>query len=393
MNSTRNLRWSEDMNYLSSELPKKHRNLFFQKNEDEFFKEIAVIKESIDTLSDYEIKLQIAKIVASIGDAHTSVQLPINLLIPLEFYWFSDGIYVITAPLEYKHILYCKIIEVNKINIEKVITILSTVISYENETYLKSQLPKYLPAIELLYDLELVNDIESLELTFEDKSKKIRTLEINSIPLSESREMLNLINNDMVSNSNLPLYRRYSDKNYWFEYIDTYKTVFFKYNACRDMLYKDVVTFCTELIQFIKNHDLEKLVIDLRNNFGGNSSLLDPFIENIKHCSKVNKKGSIFVIIGRETFSSALLNAFSLKHNTSAILLGEPTGGKPNCYGEVQRFKLKNSGLTVSYSTEYYKIIEDDSMPSLMPDVNVTLTIQDYISNEDPCLKYIINNF
>jgi hypothetical protein len=238
-----------------------------------------------------------------------------------------------------------------------------------------------------------VNDIESLELTFEDKSKKIRTLEIKSIPLRESREKLSLINNDIVSNSNLPLYRRYSDKNYWFEYIYTYKTVFFKYNACRDMLSKDVVTFCTELIQFIKNHDLEKLVIDLRNNFGGNSSLLDPFIENIKHCSKINKKGSIFVIIGRETFSSALLNAFSLKHNTSAILLGEPTGGKPNCYGEVQRFKLKNSGLTVCYSTEYYKIIEDDFMPSLMPDVNVTLTVQNYLSNEDPCLKYIINNF
>lgn len=393
MNSSRNLRWLEDINYLSSELPKKHKNLFFQKNKNEFFKEIAVIKADIDTLTDYEIKLQIAKIVASIEDAHTFVPLQVNLLLPLEFYWFSDGIYVIAAPIEYKHILYCKITKVNQIPIEEVINILSSIISYENETYLNSQLPKYLPAIELLYDLELVNDIDSLEVTFEDKSKKIRTLEIKSLPLGESREKLSLINNALILNNNLPLYRRYSDKNYWFEYISTCKTVFFKYNVCRDMLPKDVVTFCTELIQFIKDHDLEKLVIDLRNNFGGNSSLLDPFIENIKHCSKINKKGSIFVIIGRETFSSALLNAFSLKNTTSAIFLGEPTGGKPNCYGEVQRFKLKNSGLTICYSTEYYKIIEDDSMPSLMPDVNVTLTIQDYVNNEDPCLKYIINNY
>lgn len=393
MNSSRNLRWLEDINYLSSELPKKHKNLFFQKNKNEFFKEIAVIKADIDTLTDYEIKLQIAKIVASIEDAHTFVPLQVNLLLPLEFYWFSDGIYVIAAPIEYKHILYCKITKVNQIPIEEVINILSSIISYENETYLNSQLPKYLPAIELLYDLELVNDIDSLEVTFEDKSKKIRTLEIKSLPLGESREKLSLINNALILNNDLPLYRRYSDKNYWFEYISTCKTVFFKYNVCRDMLPKDVFTFCTELIQFIKDHDLEKLVIDLRNNFGGNSSLLDPFIENIKHCSKINKKGSIFVIIGRETFSSALLNAFSLKNTTSAIFLGEPTGGKPNCYGEVQRFKLKNSGLTICYSTEYYKIIEDDSMPSLMPDVNVTPTIQDYVNNEDPCLKYIINNY
>lgn len=393
MNSIRNLRWLEDITHLSSDLPKKHKNLFFQKNKNEFLKEIAAIKADIDALTDYEIKLQIAKIIASIGDAHTFVPLQVNLLLPLKFYYFSDGIYVVAAPLEYKHILYCKITKVNQIPIEEVINILSSIISYENEPYLNSQLPKFLPAIELLYDLELVNDVDSLEVTFEDKCKKLRTLDIKSLPLMESREKLSLINNTLNYNNNLPLYRRYSDKTYWFEHIPSHKTVFFKYNACKNMLSKDVATFCIELIQFIKDHDIEKLVIDLRNNFGGNSSLLDPFIENIKHCSKINKKGSLFVIIGRETFSSALLNALSLKNTTAAIFLGEPTGGKPNCYGEVQRFKLTNSGLTICYSTEYYKIIEDDSMPSFMPDVNLTLTIQDYVSNEDPCLNYIINNY
>ena len=199
MNSNRNTRWLEDINFLSSELPQKHKNLFFQKSKEDFFKEIAILKMDIDHLSDYEIKLQIAKIVASIRDAHTSVPLKVNLLLPLELYWFSDGIYVIVAPPQYKEILYCKITKVNKINIEEVINTLSSIISYENETYLKSQLPKYFPAIELLYDLGLVNDIDSLELTFEDENKKTRTLEINSLPLKVWREKQNLINNDLVT--------------------------------------------------------------------------------------------------------------------------------------------------------------------------------------------------
>lgn len=393
MNSTRSLGWLEDITYLSLELPKKHKNLFFQKKKEDFFKEIDILKTNISFLSDFEIKLEIAKIVASIGDAHTSVPLQINLLLPFELYWFSDGIYIITAPLEYKEILFCKIIKVNGIPIEEVINVLSSIISYENETYLKSQLPKYFPAIELMYDLAIVDDVDSLDLTFENAANEIRTLKIKSMSLRESREKLNIIKNDEVNNINLPLYRRYRNKNYWFQYIDYSKTVFFKYNVCRDMLPKDVLTFCTELIQFIKDYDVEKLVIDLRNNFGGNSSFLDPFIEAIKQCNKINKKGSIFVIIGRETFSSALLNALSLKENTSAIFLGEPTGGKPNCYGEVQRFTLKNSGLTVCYSTKYYKIIDDDAMASLMPDVSIAFTIQHYINNEDPCFKYITNNY
>jgi hypothetical protein len=393
MDPNRNTRWLEDINFLSSELPRKHKNLFFHKNKEDFFKEIASLKTDIEFLSDYEIKLAIAKIVASIRDAHTSVPLLINLLLPLELYWFSDGIYVIAAPLEYTDILYCKIKKVNKIAIDEVIRILRSIISYENETYFKSQLPKYFPAIELLYDLGIVNDIDGLELTFEDKNKEIRTLEIKSFRLKESREKLSIINADLISSNNLPLYRIDSHKHYWFQYIDTYKIVYFKYNVCRDMLPTDVGTFCKKLIEFIEDHPVEKLIIDLRNNFGGNSSLLDSFIDDINHCSKINKKGSIFVIIGRETFSSALLNALALKENTSAIFLGEPTGGKPNCYGEVQRFTLKNSKLIVCYSTKYYKTIEDDNLPSFLPDINIALTIQNYINNEDPCLDYIISNY
>lgn len=393
MESNRITRWLEDINYLSSELPQKHKNLFFQKSKVDFFKEIADLKADIDSLNDYEVKLQIAKIVASIRDAHTSVPLPINLLLPIELYWFSDGIYVISSPLEYMDILHRKIIKVNEIAIEEVINVLSSIISFENEAYLKSQLPKYLPAIELLYDLGLVNDIDSLELTYEDENKNIRTLEIKSLPLRESKEKLSLIKYDLVHSSNLPIYKRNSDKYYWFLYIDTSNIVYFKYNACRDMLPTDAVTFCKELMQFIEENVVEKLIIDLRNNFGGNSLLLDDFIEYIKHCDKINKKGNIFVIVGRETFSSALLNAFSLKENTSAIFLGEPTGGKPNCYGEVERFSLKNSGLTVCYSTKYYRIIEDDTLASFLPDVDIELSIQNYVNNTDPYFEYIINNW
>lgn len=390
MFSIRNTRWTEDINFLATELPKRHKNLFFQKNKVDFLKEIECLKINIELFSDYEIKLQIAKLVASIKDAHTYVPLQINIILPLELYWFSGGLYVITAPFEYNKILHCKIVKVNKVEIKEVLYILSSIISYENETYLKSQLPKYFPAIELLYDLGLVNDIDSLELTFEDKDEKVSVIEVKPLRLKEWREKLILINNDLIHNCEIPLYRRNMDKYYWFEYLDTSKTVYFKYNACRDMLPIDVVTFCNGLIEFIEKPKVVSLIIDLRNNFGGNSSLLAPFMNYVKHCDKINRKNKLFVIIGRETFSSALLNAYFLKQNTSAIFLGEPTGGKPNCYGELQKLTLKNSGLTVCYSTKYYKIIEDDALPSLLPDVNIALTIQNYVNNEDPCLEYII---
>jgi hypothetical protein len=321
MDLNRTARWLDDINFLSSELPLKHKNLFFHKNKDDFFKDIDFIKANIETFSDYEINLQIAKIIASIRDAHTSLPLHITLLLPLELYWFSGGIYVTVAPLEYQDILYCKIIKVNQIDIEEVINALKSIISYENETYLKSQLPKYLPAIELLYDLGIADDVDNLELTFEVENNNIRTLDIKSLPLKECREKLGFIKNDLDYIKTLPLYRINSERYYWFQYINNTKMVYFKYNVCKDMLPIGVVTFCKELIEFIEDHIVETLIIDMRNNFGGNSSLLDPFIDDIKHCSKINKKGKLFIIIGRETFSSAILNTYSFKKNTCSTYL------------------------------------------------------------------------
>jgi C-terminal processing protease CtpA/Prc len=135
---------------------------------------------------------------------------------------------------------------------------------------------------------------------------------------------------------------------------------------------------------------VECLIIDLRNNLGGNSTLLEPFIAKLEKCEKINKVGALYVIIGRDTFSSALLNAYAIKNKTRAVLVGEPSGGKPNCYGEVESFKLDNSKVKICYSSKYYKLIKSDSVLSLFPDVEKLVTFKDYIEKRDPCLEYIL---
>lgn len=393
MEYMRNKRWMEDLDMLSTELPKRHLNLFFHKDKDGFYKEIENLKRDIDYYDDYEVKAEISKIVASIKDAHTFITLPVRVLCPLQFYWFKDGIYVINTLKEQQDLLYSRVLAINAMPIEEIIETLSKVISYENESYLKSQLPKYLPAVELLYGLEIIDEIDNIHITFEDKDKNIKKLTIKSLPIGEVNEKLKLDTDNGVESSSLPLYRQNLDKYYWFKYLEDFKTIYFKYNACKSMKNQSVYEFGRELISFINKNHVEKLVIDLRNNFGGDSTLLDPFIEELKVCRKLNEKGKLFVIVGRETFSSALLNVLSLKSGTNAIFLGEPTGGKPNCYGEVERFKLKNSALQIAYSTKYYRVIEDDKVLSFVPDINVEIGIEEYASKEDPCLSYILENY
>lgn len=389
MENIRKVKWIEDIEQLMQELPKRHLNLFHTVDKESFYKKIEDLKNSIDILDNYELQVEIGKIVASIKEAHTYVNMHVRYVSPFELYWFDDGLYVISTLLDYKDLLGGKIVAINDIAIEKIIDEISTIISFENQYYFKSLIPKYLPAVEILYGLNIIDDIKILKVIYENQNGELKNINITSQLTTEFNENQKLRVEKLNDVVDLPLYRQKEDLNYWFKYIDKDKILYFKYNKCREMDNKKINEFIDSMICFIEDNEIEKLVIDLRNNSGGNSALLDPLIEYLANNHNLNKEGRLFVIIGRETFSSALLNALSLKDKTKALFLGEPTGGKPNCYGEVEKFTLKNYGLTIFYSTQYYDVIGDDSVMTLIPDVEIKLSLEDYINLVDPILEYI----
>ena len=388
MSNIRLDKWTEDIDQLALELPKRHKNLFFRLKKKDFDKQIQNLKNNLEDYDNYMTCVTIAEIVASVGDAHTTVTMPIARFIPFEFYWFPEGIYIVDSFNGDKDSLNCKVTHLNGIPMDEVIGRIARIVSHENNSFLKAQLPKYLPAVEVLYGLEIIDEFDEVPFKIEMQSGKVFEITVATYDYSELKRKV--IKNLDVAEDSLPLYRRNKDKNYWSSFIEARNTLYFNYNSCRDMPNISVERFCVDLMQYINQNDVKKLVIDLRNNLGGNSTLLEPFIRELRECKKLNREGGIFVILGRETFSSALLNAYSLKNKTKAIFVGEATGGKPNCYGEVQYFDLKNSKLKIRYSTEYYEIIKDDKQSSLVPEVNIEGTFKDYIDKKDPCMDYIL---
>ena len=176
----------------------------------------------------------------------------------------------------------------------------------------------------------------------------------------------------------LPIYATNDKENYWYKYLECNDELYIKYNLCRENGEISIKDKIDKSIKFIEDNSINKVTVDLRNNSGGDSTLIEPLIEYIKKNEKINTKENLKVIIGRETFSSALLNAYEFKFQTNAKIIGEPSGGKPNCYGEILRFTLPNSKFLISYSTKYYKLIEDDTVMALYPDELILESITDY---------------
>jgi len=130
-------------------------------------------------------------------------------------------------------------------------------------------------------------------------------------------------------------------------------------------------------------------VFDLRYNSGGNSLQGTLFIEKIMRHPKILKGIPVFVLIGRKTYSSAIINVMDFKKYSNVTLIGEETAGKPNHFGEVRKFTLPNSGLTVGYSTKYFQRTSGNEN-TIKPDVEILLSISDFVKGIDPLLEYVI---
>lgn len=174
--------------------------------------------------------------------------------------------------------------------------------------------------------------------------------------------------------------------NYWKSYDARTGTLYFNFNNCQEDDAHPFAAFNDALFALIGQKKPKRLVIDLRDNSGGNSGVLTPFIDSIKS-SYLNTKGKLFVLIGKQTFSSALMNAIDFKRNTNATLLGEATSGTVNHYGEVRGFRLPHTKIVIGYSTHYWENWKGHDGP-LMPDVAISYSVKNYAKGIDEALVY-----
>ena len=199
-------------------------------------------------------------------------------------------------------------------------------------------------------------------------------------------------------------------QDYTFEIIDR-KVGLISYNACND--YDQFDLFLTQTFKTIAENHIDKLIIDIRQNGGGNSELNDLLLSYITttpyrqssgrywKVSELSKQvyasdpiyaevfgeefineyilepnqsvifdtaetglitpqnksysftGKTCMLIGPNTFSSANFLADAVKTYHLTTLIGKPTGEYTNDFGEQMQFQLPNSKSYVFISSTY----------------------------------------
>lgn len=381
-----------DLNYLYEELLKAHANPFLHITKDEFSREKENLTKWIEQSKSLDLNsfsVELMKLTAKLNDAHTqvyweneriknnldSLQLfPYKLVINLDnkLRIDDDGAY------SGKNILEINGKDASKLYQECMATQAGTFYfkNYMVGNYFFAVF-LYLKGIYPPYRVKLEDG------TF--------TKEINCISLNQ------------ISNRFAP-----TEAPYTFSVLDN-DIGYLQYNLCDG--YDDFNVFLQNTFQEIKEKSIQKLVIDIRYNFGGNSALNDllipyfsrkkyrqsstrhwkisqamkermatPFYQEVFSKSAIKMltspengtvlkedeysltkpkkakpfyEGKLCVLIGPQTFSSANFLADAIKTYELTTLIGKPTGELTNDFGEVISFEMPNTGLSFSCSIAY----------------------------------------
>ncbi len=373
-------RWTKDIDYLALTLPKVHKNLYFSLSETEFLGRLEDLKTKIPEYSDSQMEIALHVILAEVKDTHTGSGVSFEQQYPLQLYWFQDGIYITGTDENHDELLNARIVAMNGMAAETAADLLRPVLAGANESWFKNQVVYYLIYPDILKYFDITNtDTLNLELVLiNGESKNV------SVDPVDYRELVLL----PAETADVAMYRSRPEENYWYEYLADSDVMYFNYSSCSEMRNLPFEVFHKEFWQAVETHQPERLIIDIRQNRGGSSRILEPFIKKVKN-SRFNQDGKLYVITGKDTYSAAVLNALRLKMDTKAIFTGESTGGEPNHYGEVKRFKLPNSEITIRYSTKYFHWLDAD-VNTLEPDVEIGECFDDYYRGFDPILDWTL---
>ena len=380
----RGARWREDLKLFADEFPRRHVDFAKLYPRSAFDQELARLHADVPKLSDAEITLRLMRLVASAGIAHTYVRLPVSKLgfqqLPVSLRWYSDGLAVMAATPEHAQVLGTRVLRIGLMTPEQLLAVVAPYISHENEGWLREQSTGYLATINVLQQVGAAGADGRVTFTLSRPGRQPFTHTVTpGDPRVKQVPAFDALNVPVA------LYRKQPTSYYWYECLPDARALYIQYNRCQidpKLPFKD---FARDLFAFAYSHPVQRVVVDLRFNSGGNSIVMYPLWAGLK--SRPGLASHVYVLIGAGTFSSAVDNAMDLRRELGSILVGEPTGGNVNSYGEVREFTLPNSGLVVQYCTRLVKLTENGNSTALEPDILVPRTLDDALAGRDPVLE------
>jgi hypothetical protein len=394
--------WREDLRVLMAELPQRHRNLYHTTSAETFERAAAALNERIPALARHEIILEMARIVALAGDGHTNISPTRDAAIgfrtlPVALYLFRDGLHVRAAHRIHADLAGARVVRIGDASVEEAFERVAPFVGRDNEMGVRFFAPHLLAMPEVLHAAKLAPSPDSVlfELETAKGPRSVWLRPVGPVELMPADADVTLrrkpgwIDARDAASSPDPLWLSRDPEKvlWWFTVVPSTHTVYAQINQVRNGSTESFADFSNRLLATIDSAHVDRLILDLRHNRGGNGTLLRPLVSGILKRPNVNERGKLLVLMGRATWSAAQFLLDDLEKYADVTFVGEPSGSRGNHYGDSRRIVLPNSGITVRAATVYWQEWHPgDDRRWTAPTVAAGLSFRDYAHNEDPAL-------
>ncbi len=391
-------RWRDDLHFMAREMERTHKNLYHSISREDFAARVAALDARIPSLQRHEMIVEMAKIVAAVGDGHTNISPARDpkigfRILPIALYFFEDDLFIRAAHESERNLVGARVLAIGHVSVKDAYAAVKTMISADNEQGVRYWTPQYLVMPEILHALRLVDAMETIPLTIEQGGVQ-RSVTVH--PLGPAEMMPS--DTDMTWSRRAgwidargdrdPLWLADAKTPARMQVLPGTKTLYVQLNQIGD----DLKTFSETMRQTIESEGIDRLVLDLRLNRGGHGDFNVYMVRAIIQSQRIDQRGHLFCIIGRGTFSAAQSLADQLEKYTNVTFAGEPSGSKGNAFGDSRKIMLPNSGLTVRASIFYWQEwFPLDPREAIVPKIAAPLTFDAYRQGIDPALAVILS--
>lgn len=400
----RDRRWREDLAFVVEKLTTVHPEPFFQGRRADFEAAARDLDEAIPGLSDAQIAVALMGLTAIVEDGHTGLA-PLALPefqrhYPVRMVPFEDGLFVISAAAEHAGLVGGRVTRIGDLPAEEALARVLTAANGDNELSRLDRAPMLMTLPPVLHALGIAAEPDRVRITVETEAGASRTAEVAPVAAEPGFPAWYHGGDGVPGGSSvvageeaeapLPLHRRDRHRPYWFEYLPEERLLFFAYHQVGFDPAEPFPRFLDRLFAFAEDHPVDKLVIDLRHNHGGNNRMARPLVHELIRHEDLARRGRLFVIIGRGTFSAAVNAATWIEEDTHALFVGEPTGAGPNHFGDAEELQLPHSGLTLHVSAwRWQEGLPWDDRTWIAPHLAASPTFAAWREHRDPALEAV----
>jgi len=379
----------DDVRLAAQHLREDHPNLFHDLAPARFDAAVDELADKADSLDDDELLVGLMRLAALPGvrDGHTGI-FPLDPgthrelhAYPIRMYSFSDGVYVV-GQAGGSDLLRARLIAVNDRPLAEVLTAVRPLVPHDNESSLQLRVTTFLNTAEVLHGLHLIPGVGPLRFTFERGGRRFDT-ELTPLPVRAYARAIGDLVHPLIPQAvsgRVPAYIARRNQALWTTKLASGRVFYLGYNAVRVNTY----AASQRLLAAARTKKLRAVVIDVRNNGGGDNRTYRALVNAVAHVGRTKR---VVVLISRTTFSAAENFITELELVAHPVFVGEPSGGSPNLYGDTVQTELPASGLMLRVAHIYWELSEPaDARLATEPQVPVSLSSSDYFAGRDPVL-------